>query len=217
MLKLKDYNVYEVQGDNALNFLQGQISNDIFNLKDEDVIPALLCNAQGRVLLMLRVLQKAGQIFLILRQDLSGIFETSLLKVAMLSRVKLLSRDDLKVYYDDKFIIAENNQNDDENLQQWHLERIKKHEFDIYPSSSGLFLPQDLGLEKDWVSFSKGCYRGQEIIARMHYLGKSKYHLVYTESSNDLLKPGDKIDASTYVVDSIRVHDKVHLLLCVKK
>ena len=217
MLKLKDYNVYEVQGDNALNFLQGQISNDIFNLKNEDVIPALLCNAQGRVLLMLRVLQKAGQIFLILRQDLSGIFETSLLKVAMLSRVKLLSRDDLKVYYDDKFIIAENNQNDDENLQQWHLERIKKHEFDIYPSSSGLFLPQDLGLEKDWVSFSKGCYRGQEIIARMHYLGKSKYHLVYTESSNDLLKPGDKIDASTYVVDSIRVHDKVHLLLCVKK
>jgi hypothetical protein len=217
MLELKDYNVYEVQGDNALNFLQGQITNDIFKLKDEDVIPALLCNAQGRVLLMLRVLQKTGQIFLILRQDLSGIFETSLLKVAMLSKVKLLSRDDLKVYYDDKFIIAENNQNDDENLQQWHLDRIKKHEFDIYPSSSGLFLPQDLGLEKDWVSFSKGCYRGQEIIARMHYLGKSKYHLVYTESSNDLLKPGDKIDASTYVVDLIRVHDKVHLLLCVKK
>ena len=217
MIQLKDYGVYEIQGDNALNFLQGQITNDIFNLKDEDIIPALLCNAQGRVLLMLRILQKAGQIFLILRQDLSDIFETSLLKVAMLSRVKLLFRDDLKVYYEDKFIISNHSQNEDENLQQWHLNRIKNHEFDIYPTSSGLFLPKDLGLEKDWVSFTKGCYRGQEIIARMHYLGKSKYHLVYTESTNDLLKPGDKIDASTYVVDSFRILDKVHLLLCVKK
>lgn len=211
------YSVYEVQGKNALAFLQGQITNDVLNIEDGANIPALLCNAQGRILLMLRVIKQSNTVFVILRHDLQDIFETSLSKVATLSRVKLVLRDDLKVAYQTDFIILEQKPEFTQSVQQWQLERIKNLQFDIYPSSSGLFLPQDLNLEKDWVSFSKGCYRGQEIIARMHYLGKSKYHLLYAVSSGHLLNPGDKIDVNTHVIDCVREDDIVHLLLCVKK
>ena len=48
----------------------------------------------------------------------------------------------------------------------------------IYPfrtTDSGLFTPQELHLDRnDYISFSKGCYTGQEIVARLHYRGKQK-------------------------------------------
>lgn len=45
----------------------------------------------------------------------------------------------------------------------------------IGASSSGEFIPQALGLERlAAVSFTKGCYPGQEIVARVHYLGHAK-------------------------------------------
>ena len=48
----------------------------------------------------------------------------------------------------------------------------------IYPDTSEKFLPHDLDLPAlDAVSFDKGCYTGQEIIARMQYRGKLKNHL----------------------------------------
>lgn len=48
----------------------------------------------------------------------------------------------------------------------------------ITPESSGRFLPQELGLEAiNAVSYQKGCFPGQEVIARVHYLGKAKRRL----------------------------------------
>lgn len=45
-------------------------------------------------------------------------------------------------------------------------------------ASSGVFLPQWLGLEAlGGLSYTKGCYPGQEIIARVHYRGTVKYRL----------------------------------------
>ena len=44
-----------------------------------------------------------------------------------------------------------------------------------------MFTPEAINLDlSNAVSFTKGCYTGQEIVARMHYLGKAKqrlYHL----------------------------------------
>lgn len=48
----------------------------------------------------------------------------------------------------------------------------------IYPESSEKFLPHEINLDKiNGISFNKGCYTGQEIIARMEYKGKVKTKL----------------------------------------
>ncbi|MFO8153691.1 YgfZ/GcvT domain-containing protein [Thioalkalivibrio sp.] len=45
----------------------------------------------------------------------------------------------------------------------------------IYPETSEAFVPQMVNLHAlDGISFNKGCYPGQEVVARMHYLGKLK-------------------------------------------
>ena len=49
-----------------------------------------------------------------------------------------------------------------------------------------------MDIDEVGVSFTKGCYPGQEVVARLHYLGKSKRRLRMFECKDDL-KVGDKL------------------------
>ncbi|MEH6343493.1 MAG: hypothetical protein V7785_00275 [Bermanella sp.] len=60
----------------------------------------------------------------------------------------------------------------------WHLNRIQNGLAQVTDKSREDFIPQMLNFgQTGAVSFSKGCYTGQEIVARMQYLGKLKRHL----------------------------------------
>ena len=58
--------------------------------------------------------------------------------------------------------------------------------------TSGRFLPQELNLDcLDALSFTKGCYPGQEIIARLRYRGAVKRRLCHATTANrTCLQPG---------------------------
>lgn len=60
----------------------------------------------------------------------------------------------------------------------WHSQRIQSGLIDIEEKTSELYLPQELNYDHvGAVSFSKGCYTGQEVVARLHYKGKLKKRL----------------------------------------
>jgi hypothetical protein len=65
----------------------------------------------------------------------------------------------------------------------------------ITPATQEQFVPQMANLDLiGGVSFSKGCYPGQEIVARMHYLGRLKQRMYLANiSSNAAPQPGDKL------------------------
>jgi len=77
----------------------------------------------------------------------------------------------------------------------WHYLNLKQDKIDIYPESRGLFLPHNLNLQSTgYISFNKGCYKGQEIIARMHYRSKLKYELKLFEfKSEETIYIGQKL------------------------
>lgn len=62
-------------------------------------------------------------------------------------------------------------------------------------ASSGIFLPQELNYQLTGrVSFSKGCYTGQEVVARLHYRGKVKRPMLLASVAGaNPPRPGDKI------------------------
>ena len=77
----------------------------------------------------------------------------------------------------------------------WRLACIESGEPQVYPQTSDLFVAQMLNLDLvDGVSFTKGCYTGQEIIARTHHLGRIKRRMLrFRLRSAAQLSPGDTV------------------------
>jgi folate-binding protein YgfZ len=64
---------------------------------------------------------------------------------------------------------------DDQGLRAWECAAVEAGLPEVYAATSGLFVAQMLNLDDlGAVSFTKGCFPGQEIIARAHYLGRVK-------------------------------------------
>lgn len=77
----------------------------------------------------------------------------------------------------------------------WHFLQLHQKRVEIYPESRGLFLPHRLSLQLlDYLSFNKGCYKGQEIIARTHYRAKLKHEMkLLTIQTQEKLYPGQRL------------------------
>ncbi len=102
----------------------------------------------------------------------------------------------------------------------WHSAQLNRKIAALYPASRGLFLPHQLELHKThYLSFDKGCYKGQEIIARMHYRGKlkSNFHLksVFLQTQPEIGVTHTELDAQ--VVDFCINHSGAYDILCLAK
>ncbi|HLX30477.1 MAG TPA: folate-binding protein [Casimicrobiaceae bacterium] len=72
----------------------------------------------------------------------------------------------------------------------------------ITSATADLFVPQTANLDLlGGVSFTKGCYPGQEIVARMQYLGRLKERLFAFRSDAFDAAPGTRIYSKTFSVD----------------
>ena len=79
------------------------------------------------------------------------------------------------------------------NADLWALHDIRAGIPTVVPKTSDAFVPQMLNLQLiDGVSFTKGCYTGQEVVARMQYLGKLKRRMYTAEVESAIApQPGD--------------------------
>ncbi|AZF41570.1 Folate-dependent protein for Fe/S cluster synthesis/repair in oxidative stress [Pseudomonas sp. R1-43-08] len=77
-------------------------------------------------------------------------------------------------------------------LNEWLLGQVRAGIGQVMPQTRELFIPQMLNLQAvGGVSFKKGCYTGQEIVARMQYLGKLKRRLYRLSlAATELPEPG---------------------------
>jgi folate-binding protein YgfZ len=78
---------------------------------------------------------------------------------------------------------------------RWRLAAIACGEPQVYAATSDLFVAQMLNLDLvDGVSFTKGCYTGQEIIARTQHRGRIKRRMLrYRVPGSAVLSPGDTV------------------------
>ena len=81
------------------------------------------------------------------------------------------------------------------NTEHWKLLDIYAGLPNVFASSREAFIPQMLNLQVlDGINFKKGCYTGQEIVARMQYLGKLKRRMYRAHcDAHDLPVPGDPL------------------------
>jgi len=71
-------------------------------------------------------------------------------------------------------------------LKNWKLFDQSLGLYRIQADDAALYTPQELNYDQlGHISFTKGCYTGQEIVARMHYLGKAKKRLYLLQITAD--------------------------------
>jgi folate-binding protein YgfZ len=184
--RLRDY--VAVRGADAKDFLQRMLSNDV----EHAPCPALLLTPKGRVIAPLVVVPRADDDYLLLTEEgLGEVVRSTLVKARFAAKVELELEEhtSLLVFGDGdgipndeygvpavELLDAEEPPTlaDDEELERLRiLARRPKwgHEID------DRILPAEAGLTETHVSFTKGCYPGQEPIARLHYRGKANREL----------------------------------------
>ena len=84
------------------------------------------------------------------------------------------------------------------SINDWGLKDIQQGIAAIYPETYEAFTPQEINYQLiNAVSFRKGCYTGQEIVARLHYRGKLKRHMYRFKSiANELPAAGTAVTNS---------------------
>jgi len=79
-------------------------------------------------------------------------------------------------------------------VDAWKLTQIRAGVGQVFGETREAFIPQMINLQAvGGVSFKKGCYTGQEIVARMQYLGKLKRRLQRLTGDADLPAPGAEL------------------------
>jgi len=167
-----------VSGPDAGKFLQGQLTCDVIALEDGQYTLGAYCNIKGKVESLFYLVRDDDTYFLYLHPDLAERTLSELKKYAVFSKVTL----DLS----EKSLPPELARSEEQQV----LAQIPQ----LYPETVGMFFPHDLNLDElDAVSFTKGCYRGQEIVARMQHRGNLKRRMYFFIASKCKINPGDDI------------------------
>lgn len=168
VIKAMHYSLLKISGPEAGKFLQGQLTCNLEEVSESQSRLGAHCNPQGRVLFLFRVFLFQDSYYLVLPQEMADLALACLKKYAIFFKLELSS------IHNDACpqALAE------KAAQEWQYFDLAQNIPQIYPETSALFLPHELRLhELQGISWDKGCYTGQEIIARMHHKGKLKKRL----------------------------------------
>ena len=263
LVDLSELGLIAIAGPDAMDFLQGQVSNDLRELSDTHSQLSSHCSAKGRMLANFRALRIEDSLFLVLPRSQVPALLKRLRMFTLRAKVQVDDASDALVCAgiigdcgDATLAAVFGGLPDDDNglarYQQttlirvagptrrwlligpagqvepiwasaaataaeadpdlWALHDIRAGIPVIRPETSDAFVPQMTNMQLiDGVSFHKGCYTGQEVVARMQYLGKLRRRMYRAEVETDatpkagdaLFVPGSRSEqASDRIVDA---------------
>jgi len=197
MVKLSHLSALGFSGADAGSFLHNQLSADVNGLASGDATFACYCEPKGRVLALLLVQRAEAGYHVILSATLAKTVADRLKIYRLRAKVDIDIMHDHAVlgFAADEtppaqaiglpggerklaLLAGDRTAGADDTLQEaWRYADLESGICWLGEKTSGEFLPQMLGFEElGAVNYRKGCYPGQEIVARTHYLGKVKRH-----------------------------------------
>lgn len=207
VVSLAHLSLIAVTGNDALKLLQGQTTCDFSQINESYSSLGAFCNHQGRIRGIFRALKIENGFLLITSAAIAEDFIAELKKYAVFFKVDIQLDPAYKLYgilgqqddnptnsciqSDDGIFIKnqthidsyywlsqEQQVADDQYLFAWKHNEITSGLCWIEKETFEKLIPHYLHLpELGGVSFTKGCYTGQEVVARMHYKGKLKHQL----------------------------------------
>jgi len=224
---LNRYGLLAVKGADARAFLHAQLTQDIEKLPADRSAFAGWCTAQGRLLATMLVIPSPDGFLLQLARDIAPAVAKRLSMFVLRSKVKIADESQNWVQYgvwdtDSKIagvawegtvgtvrvsetrllrlgpqLALEATRPEDD----WALEEIRSGRPLITAATQDQFVPQMVNLETlGGVDFQKGCYPGQEIVARAQYRGQVKRRMKqFAAPAGAQLKPGAEFNGGVVV------------------
>jgi folate-binding protein YgfZ len=185
-----------VAGPDARDYLQRMVSNDVDALGIGDSCPALLLTAKARLIAPLVVWRRGDEDFLLFTEPELGEQVRS-----QLTRMRLRAQCEIEPEEHDSALvfgsdgIATDFPGASEVLDGGLEPTLSDDELELRRIEAGVprwgrelddaILPAEAGLDETHISFSKGCYPGQEPIARLHFRGHVNRKLQVVELDDD--------------------------------
>ena len=226
--RLNRFGLLAVTGADARAFLHAQLTNNIETLGADRAVLAGWCTAKGRLLATMLVIPSPDGFLLQLAKDLAPAVAKRLSMYVLRSKVKITDESEAWAQYGvwqavprvtwdgDTVSIPVSNSRSlrlgkglthscSRKEEDWTLEEIRAGRPWISAATQDQFVPQMVNLETiGGVDFQKGCYPGQEIVARAQYRGEVKRRMVRVQApAGAELKPGQDFNGGV-VVDSAR-------------
>jgi folate-binding protein YgfZ len=226
---LNRYGLLAVTGADARAFLHAQLTQDIEKLAADRAAFAGWCTAQGRLLATMLVIPSPDGFLLQLARDIAPAVAKRLSMFILRSKVKITDesanlaqmgvwRKDWNrpdVTWDGEVVVVRVAEGRylmagpglsgpcDKPEEAWVLDEIHAGRPFISAATQDKFVPQMVNLETlGGVDFQKGCYPGQEIVARAQYRGQVKRRMVRLPApAGAQLQPGQEFNGGV-VVDS---------------
>ena len=182
VVRRADRGVLAVSGADRAAWLQGLLTNDLDALKDGEVQYSAYLTPQGRMITDMHVAARGNRLLLdvpvtlaaTLRDKLDGLIFSEDAQVtddsARLSVWTVIRRDEFVTVIDESL--------PDEfaglveiNLDTFEVIRIERGVPRFLADMSDDTIPLEAGIEDRAISFTKGCYVGQEVIVRVTHRG----------------------------------------------
>ncbi len=273
MTDLSHTGLISAHGDDASSFLQGQLTNDINQVTEDNAQLSAFCSPKGRALALFLIYKQEQTTYLQLSEELIEATLKRLKMFVMRSKVtlknctgewirlgisgpdsaqkltKLFSDIPLETYGISKtsqltiirlpgvhprFELIGKNLDEMKNIwstlsqyftpagySAWELANIHAGIPALYPATADKFVPQMINLDElNAINFKKGCYVGQEVIARVKYLGKVKRRMhpatiesTATHQAGDAIYCGNNDTAIGLIVAAQPENEKKQALL----
>lgn len=194
-------------GENVVEFLNNLLISQLKDIKNNAYHYTALCNPKGRVIssFWINITESDHQqkVNLIcpnnMIEHITQFFNMRKFRLKIAIELKdallWLNTDDLSIHVND----VEQSQKE-YSVEAFYLALFEHNLPWIDANNTEKFIPQHINLDQhnNIMSFTKGCYPGQEIIARLKYLGKVKKRMVLL-SEADLKTLENKTDKNKHV------------------
>lgn len=175
-----------VSGADSFSFLQGQLSNDLGRLQEGTSLLAAWCNPKGRVICLPRVDRDADRFRLAMPEEITESI------VQRLTTFRFRAKVDFAIEPADIALLGGASVSNFD-IGAWRRANLENGIPEIAAAQSERFTPHMLNLDRlDALSLDKGCYTGQEIVARTHYRGATKRRMLRYDASAPVA-PGDEL------------------------
>ena len=245
-INLTNRALLKISGADAEDFLQNQLSNDISKLDNVNVQINAYCQHQGKIIALFWVMRASNCFLLSFPDGLAEKIKSRLQMFVIMSDVLIedVSEEFSQIGLIDEEVEGsylinerisllitsskEKKAKNSTNADEWAKVSIDFQIPEVFLATSEKFVPQMLNLDIDefGVNFSKGCYPGQEVVARLHYLGEAKRRLfsfqcdsevqigdnLYCSSSNAAKARADRYKGSGMVVNKVKYNSKFYCL-----